>query len=56
MPPLLCLIGLHDYSAREDRWVPNIWAPVVTEFHQRIACRRCQKVRSDIHLYQGKDF
>lgn len=43
MKKILCYIGVHDEIAI-DKWVPDISAKTLTEFHQAIRCRRCDKV------------
>ncbi len=44
-----CAIGFHS-GMMADKWTPNIYAEVVTEFEQVHWCRRCGKIMARTHL------
>ena len=44
--PFLCWIGLHDIRTAH-RFVPDINAPIVTEFHFKVWCERCGMVKEE---------
>jgi hypothetical protein len=45
-----CWLGIHDVKTA-SRYVPDISAPIVTEFHFSAWCKRCGKVLEETHDY-----
>lgn len=46
---ILCKIGIHKFKVIQN-WIPDIKAPIVTEFHICLKCLKCGREKGNIRL------